>query len=199
MRALFIPVIAIPLSIVGTFFLMLVLGYTINILTLLALVLAIGLVVDDAIIVVENVSRHMELGKSAFQAAILSARELAKPIVAISIVLIAVYMPIGFMGGLTGALFTEFAFTLAGAVGISAVIALTLSPMLCSRMLKHTHKTKFIAWFDTKFDGFKDNYETKLSNALNYLPVVIVFAIITSGFLAVVPVALDAKPLLSLI
>ncbi|MBB71410.1 MAG: multidrug efflux protein [Legionellales bacterium] len=178
MRALFIPVIAIPLSIVGTFFLMLVLGYTINILTLLALVLAIGLVVDDAIIVVENVSRHMELGKSAFQAAILSARELAKPIVAISIVLIAVYMPIGFMGGLTGALFTEFAFTLAGAVGISAVIALTLSPMLCSRMLKHTHKTKFIAWFDTKFDGFKDNYETKLSNALNYLPVVIVFAII---------------------
>lgn len=177
-RALFIPVIAIPLSIIGTFFIMLVLGYSINLLTLLALVLAIGLVVDDAIIVVENVSRHMEEGKPAYEAAILSARELARPIIAISVVLIAVYLPIGFMGGLTGALFTEFAFTLAGAVGVSAIIALTLSPMLCSRMLKNPEKPLFIEKFDEKFEAFKDKYQEKLEHALNFLKVVIVFAII---------------------
>jgi len=184
LRALFIPVIAIPLSIIGTFFLMLLLGYTINLLTLLALVLAIGLVVDDAIIVVENVSRHMEDGKSAFHAAILSARELSMPIIAISIVLIAVYLPIGFMGGLTGALFTEFAFTLAGAVGISAIIALTLSPMLCSRMLKTTAKPRFVEYFDEKFDAFKNKYQSYLKQALKFLLVVIVFAVIilTSNF-----------------
>ncbi|MAZ40368.1 MAG: multidrug efflux protein [Legionellales bacterium] len=186
LRALFIPVIAIPLSIIGTFFLMLLLGYTINILTLLAMVLAIGLVVDDAIIVVENVARHMEEGgKTAFQAAILSARELAKPIIAISIVLIAVYLPIGFMGGLTGALFTEFAFTLAGAVGISAIVALTLSPMLCSRMLKNTKKPKFIEYFDDKFENFRFKYQDSLVTSLKYLSVVMVFAIIilSSNFL----------------
>lgn len=177
-RALFIPVIAIPLSIIGAFFLMLVLNYSINILTLLAMVLAIGLVVDDAIIVVENVSRHMEEGKTAFVAAILSARELSKPIIAISIVLIAVYLPIGFMGGLTGALFTEFAFTLAGAVGVSAVVALTLSPMLCAFMLKNTEKPKIIQYFDKKFDQFRDGYHNKLLHSLNYLPVVIVFAVL---------------------
>ncbi|HRE31985.1 MAG TPA: efflux RND transporter permease subunit, partial [Candidatus Berkiella sp.] len=114
---------------------MLALGFSINLLTLLALVLAIGLVVDDAIIVVENVQRHIEEGKSKLEAAIQGARELANPVIAISIVLIAVYVPIGFMGGLTGALFTEFAFTLAGSVGISAIVALTLSPMMCSKFL----------------------------------------------------------------
>lgn len=178
MRALFIPVIAIPLSIIGTFFIMLVLGYSINILTLLALVLAIGLVVDDAIIVVENVSRHMEDGKSAYQASILSGRELARPIIAISVVLIAVYLPIGFMGGLTGALFTEFAFTLAGSVGISAIIALTLSPMLCSRMLKTPKKPALIEKFDKKFDNFRDKYQEKLSHSLQFLKVVMVFAVV---------------------
>lgn len=183
-RALFIPVIAIPLSIIGTFFLMLALNFSINILTLLALVLAIGLVVDDAIIVVENVSRHMEEGKSAFAAAILSARELSKPIIAISIVLIAVYLPIGFMGGLTGALFTEFAFTLAGAVGISAIIALTLSPMMCAFMLKNDEKPGFVKTFDTKFNLFRHTYHEKLLTALKHLPMVIVFAvlILTSNF-----------------
>lgn len=135
MRSVLIPLIAIPLSLIGVFFMMLLLGYSINLLTLLALVLAIGLVVDDAIIVVENIHRHMEEGMPRMKAAILGARELANPIIAISIVLIAVYVPIGFMSGLTGALFTEFAFTLAGTVGVSAIVALTLSPMMCSRLL----------------------------------------------------------------
>lgn len=139
-RSVIIPVVAIPLSLIGTFFMMLVLGYSINLLTLLALVLAIGLVVDDAIIVVENIYRHMEAGMSRMEAALLGAKELSGPIIAISIVLIAVYVPIGFMGGLTGVLFTEFAFTLAGSVGVSAIIALTLSPMMCSKLLKVTHK-----------------------------------------------------------
>ena len=133
LRSVMIPIIAIPLSLIGTFFIMLILGYSINLLTLLALVLAIGFVVDDAIIVVENVQRHMEEGKTKFKAALFGARELVGPIIAMTVVLIAVYVPIGFMGGLTGTLFTEFAFTLAGAVTISAIIALTLSPMMCSK------------------------------------------------------------------
>ncbi len=135
-RSVIIPTIAIPLSLIGAFFIMLVLGYTINLLTLLSLVLAIGLVVDDAIIVVENTQRHIEHGATPMQAALDAARELAGPIVAMSVVLIAVYIPIGFMGGLTGALFTEFAYTLAGAVAISAIIALTLSPMMSARFLQ---------------------------------------------------------------
>lgn len=179
-RALFIPVIAIPLSIIGTFFIMFLLGYTVNLLTLLAFVLAIGLVVDDAIIVVENVYRHMEEGVSPFQAALISARELTNPIVAISIVLIAVYLPIGFMTGLTGALFTEFAFTLAAAVGVSAVIALTLSPMMCSKFLKASQgkKERFVEYIDHQFDRLRNFYEGKLNKILDNLPVVAVFAAI---------------------
>lgn len=177
-RALIIPVIAIPLSIIGAFFLMGAMNFSINILTLLAMVLAIGLVVDDAIIVVENVSRHMEEGKSAFTAAILSGRELGRPIIAISIVLIAVYVPIGFMGGLTGSLFTEFAFTLAGAVGISAIVALTLSPMMSAYMLKDTDKPSFIKSFDNRFNQFRNSYNGKLLSALKNLSVIIIFAII---------------------
>ena len=119
LRSVLVPVIAMPLSLIGAFFIMLALGYTINLLTLLALVLAIGLVVDDAIIVVENVDRHMKLGQPPREAALAAARELAGPIIAISVVLIAVYIPIGFQGGLTGSLFSEFAFTLAGAVAVS--------------------------------------------------------------------------------
>ncbi len=137
-RTVIIPAIAIPLSLIGAFFVMLVMGFSINLLSLLALVLSIGLVVDDAIIVVENVERHIEEGKTAFEAAILGARELANPIIAITVVLIAVYLPIGFMGGLTGVLFTEFAFTLAEAVTLSAIIALTLSPMMSSKLLKRS-------------------------------------------------------------
>lgn len=180
-RSVVIPLIAIPLSLIGTFFIMLVLGYTINLLTLLALVLAIGLVVDDAIIVVENIQRHMEEGKSPIESALLGARELANPIIAITVVLIAVYAPIGFMGGLTGALFTEFAFTLAGAVTVSAVIALTLSPMMSSRFLKvenHDQKDGLVKKLNDYFNRLEQRYEKALHSALDFLPVVNVFAAI---------------------
>ncbi len=181
-RSLSIPTIAIPLSLVGTFFIMLLLGYSINLLTLLALVLAIGLVVDDAIIVVENIDRHIEEGMTPKDAALTGARELANPIMAISVVLIAVYLPIGFMGGLTGALFTEFAFTLAGAVAISAIIALTLSPMMCAKLLKPIkngdHKSKFVKYVDQKFIQLRNVYERYLNRLLNHLPVVLIFAVI---------------------
>lgn len=180
-RSVIIPLIAIPLSIIGTFWVMVILGYSINLLTLLALVLAIGLVVDDAIIVVENIQRHIEEGEQRFKAALLGAKELASPIIAITVVLVAVYVPIGFMGGLTGALFTEFAFTLAGAVTVSAVIALTLSPMMCSKLLKdgqENNKNKFILFVDKQFARVEERYKHSLATILNYLPVVVVFAVI---------------------
>ena len=186
-RAVLIPVIAIPLSLVGTFTVMLVLGYSINLLTLLSLVLAIGLVVDDAIIVVENVSRHLEDGLPPQQAAIQAARELANPIIAMTIVLVAVYVPIGFMSGLTGALFTEFAFTLVGAVVMSAIIALTLSPMMCSRLLRapqknsHQWSDRLTLWLDKKFSTFEHGYERRLNGVLNHLPVIVTFAIMMLG------------------
>jgi multidrug efflux pump len=180
-RSVIIPTIAMPLSLIGAFFIMLVLGYTINLLTLLALVLAIGLVVDDAIIVVENVHRHIEDGMKPLPAAIQGARELAGPIVAISVVLVAVYVPIGFMGGLTGALFTEFAYTLAGTVAVSAVIALTLSPMMSSRFLRsvdHGGQARFAAWIDRRFTRLRRIYEEALRVALDSLPVIAVFSVI---------------------
>lgn len=181
LRSVIIPTIAIPLSLIGAFFVMLVLGYTINLLTLLALVLAIGLVVDDAIIVVENVHRHMEGGTPPMQAAIQGARELGGPIIAMTVVLVAVYVPIGFMGGLTGALFTEFAFTLVGAVTVSAIIALTLSPMMCSRFLQpygDGSQHRFVKFVDTQFERLTHAYQRRLHGALNYLPVIGVFAAI---------------------
>jgi multidrug efflux pump len=178
LRAVFVPTVTIPLSLIGTFFMMLLFGYSINLLTLLALVLAIGLVVDDAIIVVENVYRHMEEGLSPWDATIISARELANPIIAISLVLIAVYLPIGFMEGLTGALFTEFAFTLAGSVAISAILALTLSPMMCSKLLKAEQKGKFIAYVDKKFETLQYKYIHSLTDSLNYLPMFLVLGIV---------------------
>lgn len=180
-RSVIIPMIAIPLSLIGAFFVMLLLGYSINLLTLLAMVLAIGLVVDDAIIVVENVQRHLEEGKPLLEAALLGARELAGPIVAITVVLVAVYVPIGFMGGLTGALFTEFAFSLAGAVTVSAVIALTLSPMMCSKFLKvekKEDKNRFIRYVDEKFEKLQKKYDEYLHYSLDYLSVTLIFAII---------------------
>lgn len=183
LRTVIIPTVTIPLSLIGTFFIMLLLGYSINLLTLLALVLAIGLVVDDAIIVVENIQRHMETGTSQFQSALLGARELANPIIAITVVLIAVYAPIGFMSGLTGALFTEFAFTLAGAVTVSAIIALTLSPMMSSRLLKATHphedtRPHFVDFIDRQFERLKDKYQHVLHESLNNLSVTLVFILI---------------------
>ena len=180
-RSVIIPTIAIPLSLIGAFFIMFAFGYTINLLTLLSLVLAIGLVVDDAIIVLENAHRHIEEGLPPIEAAIRGTRELAGPIIAISVVLIAVYVPIGFMGGLTGALFTEFAYTLAGTVAVSAIIALTLSPMMCSRMLKpasNQGRHRFIHFIDGQFRMLRGIYEKALKGALNYLPVTGVFALI---------------------
>ncbi len=180
-RSVIIPLVAIPLSIIGTFWVMLILGYSINLLTLLALVLAIGLVVDDAIIVVENVQRHIEEGQKKLKAALDGAKELSGPIITITVVLIAVYIPIGFMGGLTGALFTEFAFTLAGAVTVSAVIALTLSPMMCSKLLKdgvESKKSSFMQYMDDKFTKLDEFYKNTLTKTLNHLPVVAVFAVI---------------------
>ena len=135
LRAVIIPIVTIPISLIGMCFFMSLLGFSLNTLTLLAMVLAIGLVVDDAIVVMENIVRHMEKGETALAAAIKGTREIALPIIAMTITLAAVYAPIGFMGGLTGFLFTEFAFTLAGAVIISGFIALTLSPMMCSKLL----------------------------------------------------------------
>lgn len=178
LRTVLIPVVAIPLSLVGAFFIMFLLGYSINLLTLLALVLAIGLVVDDAIIVVENIYRHIENGMKPVDASILGARELANPIIAISVVLIAVYLPIGFMGGLTGILFTEFAFTLAGAVAVSAVIALTLSPMMCSKLLKEHKPTRLSGFIDRQFGNLEKGYENLLHRSLNFLPVMGVFSFI---------------------
>jgi len=178
-RAVVIPVIAMPLSLVGTFFVMLLLGYSINLLTLLALVLAIGLVVDDAIIVVENVFRHInEEGLPPFDAAIVAARELGGPILAMTIVLVAVYIPIGFQGGLTGALFTEFAFTLAGAVTVSGVIALTLSPMMCSRLFQVGEQSRFAQFLDRQFDRLHGGYKRLLGGILRTWSVVLVFGVL---------------------
>jgi multidrug efflux pump len=185
-RAVVVPVIAMPLSLVGTFFVMLLLGYSINLLTLLALVLAIGLVVDDAIIVVENVDRHMKEGKSPFDAALIAARELGGPILAMTVVLVAVYVPIGFQGGLTGALFTEFAFTLAGAVAVSGVVALTLSPMMCSRFFKaQADHGRLVRFVDGTFDRVRAAYQRALHGALDTYPVLIVMATLLIGLLAV--------------
>ncbi len=182
-RAVIIPVIAMPLSLIGAFFVMLVLGYTINLITLLALVLAIGLVVDDAIIVVENIDRHIkEEGKTPFQAALVAARELTGPIIAMTIVLVAVYVPIGFQGGLTGALFTEFAFTLAGAVTVSAVVALALSPMLGSRFLKSEHGgNRFVNFIDRQFDRLHHGYQRRLHGTLDTWIVPVVMGVLLLG------------------
>ena len=184
-RAVAVPVIAMPLSLIGTFFLMQVLGYSINLLTLLALVLAIGLVVDDAIIVVENVDRHMKEGKSPLEASLIAARELGGPILAMTIVLIAVYIPIGFQGGLTGALFTEFAFTLASAVAVSGLIALTLSPMMCSRIFTEEQEASpFVQKIDLVFEKVHHSYQTILRELLSTWQVIIVMGVILLGGVA---------------
>jgi multidrug efflux pump len=186
-RSVLIPIVTIPLSLIGTFTAMLALGYSINLLTLLSLVLAIGLVVDDAIIVVENVNRHLEDGMKPFPAAIRAARELAAPIIAMAVVLVAVYIPIGFQGGLTGALFSEFAFTLVGAVVISSILALTLSPMMSSKLLKpHSHdrsgwEARTVDFIDRNFDRLRKGYMRFLHGSLNTLAVTGVFALIILG------------------
>lgn len=186
-RSVLIPVVAIPLSLIGAFAMMAAFGFSINLLTLLALVLAIGLVVDDAIIVVENVNRHLDLGESPIIAARAAAAELGGPIVAMTVVLIAVYVPIAFQSGLTGALFTEFALTLAGSVTISAVVALTLTPMLSGRFLKHVDREqpnwegKLINFIDAAFARVHRAYTRMLHSSLETVPVTLIFAAIVLG------------------
>ncbi|QMV64823.1 multidrug efflux RND transporter permease subunit [Pseudomonas berkeleyensis] len=187
-RSVLIPVITIPLSMIGVLFFMQLMGYSINLLTLLAMVLAIGLVVDDAIVVVENIHRHIEEGKTPFDAAIEGAREIAVPVISMTITLAAVYAPIGFLEGLTGALFKEFALTLAGAVIISGIVALTLSPMMCAKLLRHEENPSGLAHrLDVIFDKLKTRYQKALHGTLNTRPVVIVFGVIV---MALIPVLL---------
>lgn len=163
-RSVIIPVLAIPLSLVGALFIMQVCGFSLNLLTLLSIVLCVGLVVDDAIVMVENIERHIQDGMKPFQAAIVSARELAGPILAMTVTLASVYIPIGLQGGLIGSLFREFAITLAGAVTISAIVAITLSPMLGSRMLKP--HTGLKAPLEKPFERFREWYGRKLAASL---------------------------------
>ncbi|WPL17178.1 Multidrug-efflux transporter MexB [Thiorhodovibrio winogradskyi] len=178
-RAALIPSLVVPLALVGGAFLMLLMGFSINLLTLLAMVLAIGLVVDDAIVVVENVHRHLEMGKDGISAAVDAARELGLPILAMTTTLVAVYAPIGFMGGLVGSLFTEFAFTLAGAVLISGVVALTLSPMIAGRVL-HSSKdsSRFEHLVEQFFDWLARIYGRALASWLKYPAATILVAIV---------------------
>jgi multidrug efflux pump len=185
-RAVIVPLVAMPLSLVGTFFMMLLLGYSINLLTLLALVLAIGLVVDDAIIVVENVDRHIkEEGKSVLEAALTAARELGGPIVAMTIVLIAAYVPIGLRTGLTGALFKEFCFSLAGAVTVSGVVALTLSPMMTSKLFKAgADDGRFARFIDRRFERLRHGYDRLIGRALDVWPVLVTFGFVLFGLVA---------------
>lgn len=181
-RAVIIPVVAIPISLVGAVFLMLVAGFTINLLTLLAIVLSVGLVVDDAIVMVENVDRHLHSGRSAYQAATHAARELVGPLIAMTITLAAVYAPVGIQGGLTGALFREFAFTLAGAVIVSGVVALTLSPMMGAKLLRAGDTERgFAGWINRRFEGVRRRYMRTLSGTLRYRPVVIVLWVIVAA------------------
>ena len=178
-RSVLIPVVAIPLSLVGAIFLMLLAGFTINLLTLLAIVLSVGLVVDDAIVMGENIERHVQAGKPPFRAAIEGARELVGPIIAITITLAAVYTPVAIQGGLTGSLFREFAFTLAGAVTVSGVVALTLSPMMGSKLLRAGGTEHgFAGMINRHFDVVRRVYTRILSGTLQYRPVVLVFWLI---------------------
>jgi multidrug efflux pump len=173
-RSVLIPVVAIPISLVGAVALMLAAGFTINLLTLLAIVLSVGLVVDDAIVVVENVERHLHLGKSPIRAATDAARELVGPIIAMTITLAAVYAPVGIQGGLTGALFREFAFTLAGAVIVSGVVALTLSPMMGAKLLRSGDSERGFAGFvNRRFESIRNSYTRALSGTLRFRPVII--------------------------
>src|SRR5579885_2863390 len=172
-RSVLIPVIAIPISLIGAVFIMLCAGFTINLLTLLAIVLSVGLVVDDAIVMVENVERHLHEGKTPFRAAIDAARELVGPIIAMTITLAAVYAPIGIQGGLTGALFREFAFTLAGAVIVSGIVALTLSPMMGSKLLRAGDAERGFAGFvNRRFENVRQLYSRMLASTLRWRPVV---------------------------
>jgi len=181
LRSVLIPVVTIPMSLIGAIFLMQVFGFTINLLTLLAIVLSVGLVVDDSIVMVENIERHLSEGKSPMDAALTGARELVSPVIATTIILVAVYAPIGLQGGLTGSLFREFAFTLTGAVIISTVVALTLSPMMASKMLKPGMKERGLAdRISRGFDRFRGVYGKFLDVTLDTRPAVYTVWLIVS-------------------
>ena len=185
-RAVVIPIITIPLSLIGVVMLMQLFGFTINLMTLLAMVLAIGLVVDDAIVVVENVDRHIKAGEDPFRAAIIGTREIALPVISMTITLAAVYAPIALMGGVTGSLFKEFALTLAGAVFVSGVIALTLSPMMCAKMLKaHVNPNAFELGVEATFERVTNAYGRALDAVMEHRPVVIAFAVIVFASLPI--------------
>jgi multidrug efflux pump len=186
-RSALVPMIAIPVSLIGAIFLMQAFGFTLNLLTLLAIVLSVGLVVDDAIVVVENIERHLRQGHSRYEAAMLGARELVGPIIAMTITLAAVYTPIGLQGGLTGALFREFALTLAGAVTISGIVALTLSPMMSAHLLRGAaaEERGFTGWVNHHFDRLRQAYGRLLGRTLELRPYV--YAVWVGVFLAAFP------------
>src|SRR5258705_9568551 len=173
-RAVVIPIVAIPISLIGAVFIMQIAGFTINLLTLLAIVLSVGLVVDDAIVMVENIERHLRNGAKPLQAALDAARELIGPIIAMTITLAAVYTPITIQDGLTGSLFREFGFTLAGAAIVSGIVALTLSPMMGSKLLREGDTERgFAGWINRRFDTVRNAYTRTLSGTLRYRPVVL--------------------------
>jgi multidrug efflux pump len=181
LRSVLVPLVAIPLSLVGACALMLALGFTINLLTLLAIVLAVGLVVDDAIVMLENVERHVQEGLPPFQAALTGARELVTPVISMTITLAAVYAPIAFQGGLTGTLFKEFALTLAGAVTISGIVALTLSPMMASHLIPpHVGEGRgFQGRVNHFFNWLRERYRALLDGTLRYTPITLTIAVLT--------------------
>ena len=193
-RSTLIPVVTIPLSLIGVALVLVAMGYSINLLTLLALVLAIGLVVDDAIVVVENIHRHIEDGMMPFDAALLGAREITGPVIAMTITLAAVYAPIGFTSGLTGALFREFAFTLAGAVIVSGVVALTLSPMMTSKLLKpHAQESWFGRKVESVFGAVQRFYRRRLDGTLRQRAVFAWIAALTVVLSGVLYTALNRQ------
>ncbi|MCB0339692.1 MAG: efflux RND transporter permease subunit, partial [Bdellovibrionales bacterium] len=178
-RSVLVPVVAIPLSLIGGALLMFLFGFTLNLLTLLAIVLAVGLVVDDAIVMLENVERHVDEGLEPFEAALVAARELVGPVIAMTITLVAVYAPIGIQGGLTGVLFKEFAFTLAGAVFISGFVALTLSPMMSARLVRRDSEASSLKHkVDRFFTKLRSSYELGLGHALRFRTAVLAGAIL---------------------
>lgn len=183
-RSVIIPIVTIPISLIGVCFFLYLLGYSINLLSLLAMVLAIGLVVDDAIVVLENIHRHIEEGLKPMDAALKGMREITGPIIAMTITLAAVFAPLGFTGGLTGSLFREFAFTLAGAVIISGVAALTVSPMMCARMLSHGGATRFQKFIDRSFTRFEGWYGRRVDSTLNYRPITLLIVLLLVGVTA---------------
>ena len=185
-RSVLMPIVTIPLSLIGVCAMLLALGYSINLLTLLAMVLAIGLVVDDAIVVVENIHRHIEEGYSPIGAAIHGMKEIPGPIVAMTLTLAAVFAPLAFTGGLTGALFREFALTLAGSVIISGVVAMTITPMMAARLLTAGGASRFQRIVDRTFDRIANWYERRVSSSLDYRPVtflVVVALLGATGFM----------------